>query len=165
VRPKTLPLTGAAGQRDQAIIGAEASARFRDAMTVVGLSQEAAALALACSPSRVQAKADPGRNDAPVTYADLLRLARAGGKAREVVRVLHADLGAELEDRGPLPLASSLPLLGMQWSAQAANVSTALADFCASPGEQARGAALRAIGSASGAMQVLRGMLANQRAA
>ena len=162
VRPKHLPLTGTLGQCGS-VVGEEASRRFRDALTSVGLTLCGAALALECSETRVQAKTDPRRTDAPVTYADLLRLARAGGKGREVARLLHADLGAELESEGALPMADALPMLALQWSVQAGHVAQALAAFCAGPSEPARLAGLRAIGSATKVLGTLRAMLADQR--
>lgn len=168
MRPKHLPITGASVQSGvvpsgAGPIGAESSARLRDALATVGMSLEGAADALGVSASRVQAKTDPARADAPVTYADVLRLARSRGKGREVARILHADLGAELEDDSAIPGAMALPMLGMQFTVSALDVGNALQAFCRQPSEGARVMALRAIGSVSRVLATLRAMLANQR--
>jgi hypothetical protein len=162
VRAKPISITGAGGQYGGGGVTGEASSKLRDALATVGLSLEGAAIALECSPSRVQAKTDPRRSDVPVTYADMMRLARAGGKAREVARILHEDLGSDLEENGPLPLADGLPMLALQWSVQAGQVAQALAGFCAGANEQSRVAALRSIGSANKVLGIVRSMLARQ---
>jgi hypothetical protein len=158
VRAKHLPITGApvTGPHAQ---GVESSQRLRDALVTVGLSLEGAAEALGCSATRVQAKSDPRRSDAPVTYADLLKLAHAGGKAREAARLLHEHLGAALDETRAVPSATALPMLAMQFTVSALDVGNALQRFCATPTEGARVIALKAVGSALRVLTTLHAML------
>jgi hypothetical protein len=165
VRPKHLAITGADVQPEAGVMLAAPSISLRDALTTVGLSFESAAVALGCSASRVQAKCDPKRIEAPVTWADVIWLARAGGKARDAAQILHAELGAAIEDSAQhqaLQL-TMLPMAGMQFAASAMEVGATVQAFVGSPSKQARTAALRAIGSAWRSLTTLHAALGAQR--
>jgi hypothetical protein len=161
VRPKALPNTVRHVQRAIPDVeeSTEASLRLRDALTTAGLSYETAADVLGVSTSRVQAKCSPEKVSAPLTWADVLKLARAGGKAREVARILHAELGAAIEDEHVPCNPAALPLVGMQFSTSAMAVGNVLTNLMATPTEQVRRNALVAIGSAWRVLVVLHGLV------
>jgi hypothetical protein len=124
VRAKHVPLTGA--QVQEVDVGAMASEMVDTAFAVVGLSHASVAMVLGVSKSRVTAKLDPKRSDAPWTWPDHLRLILAGGKAKQAA-LLVVDRVQELfeQDPQPLPPPSARTFLELQLEEAELEVRTA----------------------------------------